>query len=341
MQGELDHSQSIALIDQLVEFDEPYPALLMTGGDPLMRPDFFDLVSHAKSRGLYVAVAASVTPRLNEESIARMKELDVDIISVSLDGATPDTHDRLRGVPGTWEATIRALRSAKNAGLRAQVNTTVMRSNVGELADIFHVIKEAGSVAWEVFFLIRTGRGVSLEIPHPSECEEVMHFLYDASQYGLPVRTSEGPNFRRVRIERETNGAIPAGDVYRILSARLLALEGAPTRGPSVRVSNTGDGRGLMFVSYDGEVYPSGFLPVRTGKVPEERLASIYRTSGLFADLRDSSKLKGRCGRCEYRKICGGSRSRAFPELGDAFAEVSRIGQRCKSNHRAWQPIKR
>ena len=309
------------MIDQLLEFDEPYPALLMTGGDPLMRPDFFDLVRHAKSRGLYVAVAASVTPKLNEESIGRMKELDVDIISVSLDGATPDTHDRLRGVPGTWEGTVRALRIARDAGLRAQVNTTVMRSNVGELADIFHVVKEAGSVAWEVFFLIRTGRGATLESLQPSECEQVMHFLYDASQYGVPVRTSEGPNFRRVRIERQRNGAVPPGEVYRMLSARLLALEGAPAYQPSVKVSHTGDGKGLMFVSHDGEVYPSGFLPVRAGKVPEEKLTSIYRTKGLFADLRDPLKLKGRCGRCEYVKVCGGSRSRAFSELGDALAE--------------------
>ena len=319
--GELDHQQGIALIDQLLEFDEPYPALLMTGGDPLMREDFFDLVSYAKARGIYVAVAASVTPKLSSESIGRMKALGVDIISVSLDGATPATHDRLRGVPGTWDATVRALRTAKELGLRAQVNTTVMRSNLGELADIFHVSKTAGAVAWEVFFLIRTGRGASLEGLQPSECEEVMHFLYDASQYGLPVRTSEGPSFRRVRVERQRETVLPACGPYQTLSARLQALEGPPSFQPSVKPTQTRDGKGLMFVSYDGEVYPSGFLPMRTGKVPEERLASIYRSSGLFADLRDSSKLKGRCGRCEYRVICGGSRSRAFAELGDALGE--------------------
>ena len=286
-----------------------------------MRFDFFDLVQHAKSKGLYVAVAASVTPKLNEEAIARMKSLDVDIVSVSLDGATPGTHDRLRGVPGTWESTVRSLRLARDAGLRAQVNTTVMRSNVRELADIFHVVKEAGSVAWEVFFLIRTGRGAALESLQPAECEEVMHFLYDASQYGLPVRTSEGPNFRRVRLEREGRGTPPAGDLYRVLSARLRALEGLPTSDPSVRSSHTRDGKGLMFVGYNGEVYPSGFLPIDTGKVPGQRLVSIYRSNELFRDLRDAKKLKGRCGVCEYKEICGGSRSRAFAELGDPFGE--------------------
>ncbi|HYB45501.1 MAG TPA: TIGR04053 family radical SAM/SPASM domain-containing protein [Nitrososphaerales archaeon] len=321
VQGELDHSQGLALIDQLLDFGEPYPALLLTGGDPLMRDDFFDLVEHAKKSGLYVAVAASVTPKLNEMSIARMKELDVDIMSVSLDGATPSTHDRLRGVPGTWAATVQALRNARRAGLRAQVNTTVMRSNIDELADIFHIVKEAGSVAWEVFFLIRTGRGASLESLQPSECEEVMHFLYDASQYGMPVRTAEGPNFRRVRVEREKEMAPPMGQIYQKLAGRLKVLEGEPIDQPSVKVSHTGDGKGIMFVGHNGEVYPSGFLPVLTGRAPSENLVSIYRSNTLFADLRDPSKLKGRCGACEYNTICGGSRSRAFAELGDAFGE--------------------
>ncbi len=286
-----------------------------------MRQDFFDLVEHAKENGIYVAVAASVTPKLNQETITRMKELDVDIMSVSLDGASPNTHDRLRGVPGTWQATIRALQMAKGTGLRAQVNTTVMRSNIDELVDIFHIVKEAGSVAWEVFFLIRTGRGASLESLKPSECEEVMHFLYDASQYGVPVRTAEGPNFRRVRIERQRQVGPPTGELYQRLSARLRALEGNPAAQPSVKVTQTGDGRGIMFVSHDGEVYPSGFLPIRTGKVPEDNLVSIYRSNELFAGLRNPSKLTGRCGRCEYRIICGGSRSRAFAELGDVFGE--------------------
>ena len=145
MAGELTHEQGISLIDQLVEFGEPYPALLLTGGDPLMRDDFFDLIEYAKNRGIYVAVAASVTPKLNEATIARMKALGVDIMSVSLDGASPKTHDRLRGILGTWAGTISALQQAKRAGLKAQVNTTVMRSNINELPDIFHIAKENGS----------------------------------------------------------------------------------------------------------------------------------------------------------------------------------------------------
>jgi radical SAM protein len=319
--GELSKEQGLRLIDQLLEFGEPYPALLLTGGDPLMRSDFFDLVKYAKDRGIYVAVAASVTPKLNEEAVARMKDLGVDIMSVSLDGASAKTHDKLRGVPGTWQATLDALKMAKELGLRAQANTTVMRSNIDELADIFHIVRESGAVAWEVFFLIRTGRGASLESLEPSECEEVMNFLNDAARYGLPVRTAEGPNFRRVRIQRQRNNVEPSGEIYRRLTARLREIEGPPTHPPTFKLTQTGDGRGIMFVGHDGDVYPSGFLPVTSGKVPTDNLRTIYRSNSLFVALRDPSNLKGRCGRCEYRSVCGGSRSRAFAELGDPFQE--------------------
>ena len=319
--GELNHEESIRLIDQLTEFEEPYPALLLTGGDPLMRDDFFDLVQYAKEKGIYVAVAASVTPKLSTEAISRMKHLGVDIMSLSLDGATPETHDRLRGVKGTWQQTIHALRTAKEVELRAQINTTVMRSNVRELADIFQIVKENGSVAWEVFFLIRTGRGASLESLEADKCEDVMHFLFDAAQYGLPVRTAEGPHFRRVRLERERGQEPPHTSLYSELAARLLEIEGAPTHAASLKSTATRDGRGIMFVAYDGEVYPSGFLPISSGKVPFEHLNSIYKSNGLFVGLRDSKNLKGRCGVCEYKEICGGSRSRAFAEFGDPFAE--------------------
>lgn len=321
MAGELSREQGMKLIEQLTEFGDPYPALLLTGGDPLMRDDFFDLIERAKSLGIYVAVAASVTPKLNASTIFHMKELGVDIMSVSLDGAIPETHDRLRGIGGTWRETIQSLRLAKRAGLRAQINTTVMRSNLNELADIFRIVRETGAVAWEVFFLIRTGRGAALESLEAAECEEVMHFLYDAAHYGVPVRTAEGPNFRRVRIQRQNGHGSPDGALYLRLAARLRTLEGKPTGPPSLKLTQTRDGKGIIFVAHDGEVYPSGFLPISLGKVPDDNLGRIYRSNPLFLALRDSSNLKGRCGRCEYREICGGSRSRAFAEFGDPFEE--------------------
>jgi radical SAM protein len=319
--GELDHEAGIRLIDQLLEFGEPYPALLLTGGDPLMRSDVFDLLRHAKERGIYTAVAASVTPLLTREKLELMRDLGVEIISVSMDGASAEIHDRIRDIPGTWRATLDAIEVSTSCGMRLQVNTTVMKSNLRDLADIFHLARERGAVAWEVFFLIRTGRGSSLENPEPFECEEVAHFLYDSTRYGIPVRTSEGPHFRRVYLERQKGGKAPEGELYAHLSRRLRELEGEPKNTPSLRINATGDGKGIIFIGHDGEVHPSGFLPLSLGNVKESTLKSIYTTHPLLVGMRDPAKLKGRCGACEHKVICGGSRSRAYAEFEDPYQE--------------------
>jgi radical SAM protein len=318
---ELDFESGIRLIDQMLEFGEPYPALLLTGGDPLMRPDIFDLIRHAGKRGIYTAVAASVTPLLDRERMERLKDLGVQIISVSLDGATAEVHDRIRSIPGTFDATLKAIHTAAACGMRLQVNTTIMKSNLQDLADIFHLVRERGAVAWEAFFLIRTGRGSSLENPEPWECEEVTHFLYEATRYGIPVRTSEGPHFRRVFIQRQEGGEPPRGELYGRLSGILRRLEGEPRNPPFLRLNATGDGRGIVFVSHSGEVYPSGFLPLSLGNIKEGNLASIYRTHPLLIGIRDPENLKGRCGVCEHKALCGGSRSRAYAEFHDLYQE--------------------
>ena len=319
--GELDHEQGIRLIDQVLEFGEPYPALLLTGGDPLMRPDVFDLIRHAGKQGIYTAVAASVTPLLAKDRLEHMKELGVEIISVSLDGATASVHDRIREISGTWQATLDAISMASACGLRLQVNTTVMKSNLHQLADIFHLVRERGAVAWEVFFLIRTGRGSALENPDPWECEEVASFLVDCTRYGIPVRTSEGPHFRRVFQERQKNRQAPRGELYDQLAARLREMEGEPRTPPSARMTGTGDGKGIIFIGHDGEVFPSGFLPLSLGNIKQETLKEIYRSHPLLVGLRNPANLKGRCGACEYASICGGSRSRGYAEYQDPYQE--------------------
>jgi len=319
--GELDTGAGMQLIDQLVEFGEPYPALLLTGGDPLMRPDVFELLGHAKDQGIYTAVAASVTPLLTREKIERMRDLGVEIMSVSMDGATPELHDRIRDIPGTWKATLEAVETAADCGLRLQVNTTVMKSNLRGLADIFHLARQRGAVAWEVFFLIRTGRGSALENPEPGECEQVAHFLYDAAAYGVPVRTSEGPHFRRVFLQRRSGAPAPRDELYRHLSGRLRDLAGEAGGAPALRLNATGDGKGIIFIAHDGEVYPSGFFPWSLGNVKETPLKSIYTTHPLLLGLRNPAMLKGRCGACEHKTICGGSRSRAYAEYSDPYGE--------------------
>ncbi len=286
-----------------------------------MRPDVFDLLRHATRQGIYTAVAASVTPLLTRDKLDLMREIGVEIVSVSLDGASAEIHDKIRDIPGTWSATLQAIETAKSCGMRLQVNTTVMRSNLRDLADIFHLARERGAVAWEVFFLIRTGRGSSLENPEPWECEEVAHFLCDATRYGIPVRTSEGPHFRRVYLQRQKSDGAPPGELYGHLADRLRDLEGEPANPPSLRLNATGDGKGILFIGHDGEVYPSGFLPLSLGNVKEGNLKSIYTTHPLLVRMRNPANLRGRCGVCDYKVICGGSRSRAYAEFQDPCQE--------------------
>lgn len=314
--GELEHKQGLALIDQLLDFGEPFPALLFTGGDPLMRPDIFDLIDHAREQGIYTAVAASVTNLMTEETMIRLKDLDVGVVSISLDGAEPETHDNIRGVPGTWKKSLEVLHIAQKIGLRVQINTTVMRSNIEQLADVFDIALSNHVAALEVFFLVRTGRGVLLENPEPNEIEEVMQFLNVASRYGMPIRTSEGPHFRRV-IRQESLFLEQRRTLYNKLYDRLVELRGYPTHKPMTSKGGTGDGKGVMMISHKGEITPSGFLPVAFGNFPENNIVDIYRNNRNFKDLRDPYRLKGKCGYCDFREICGGSRSRAYVEYGD------------------------
>lgn len=318
---ELSREEGLRLIDQMLEFGEPYPALLLTGGDPLMRPDLFELIEAARKKGIYTAVAASVSPLLDREKMERLRDLDIQIVSVSLDGATAELHDRIRNVPGTFDATIRVIETAAEVGLRLQVNSTIMKSNLEQLADIFHLVRERGAVAWEAFFLIRTGRGSGLESPDPAECEEVTHFLYDATRYGIPVRSSEGPHFRRVFMQRQAGAKPPQGQLYSTLGARLVELLGEARNEPYLRLNATGDGRGILFVSHNGEILPSGFLPLPLGNVKTGNLKEIYTGHPLLRELRDPAKLKGRCGECEYNVICAGSRARAYAEHHDPLQE--------------------
>ena len=318
--GELDAATGLRLIDQIVEFSQPYPALLFTGGDPLMRPDVFDLIQHAAEKGLHSGGGKRHTPA-GKRSAGKD-----EVTRRGSDLREPGRGNRLRsrqdpGHPGTWQATLDAVTSATSCGLRLQVNTTVMKSNLSQLADIFHLIRERGAVAWEVFFLVRTGRGSSLENPEPWECEEVGQFLYECTQYGIPVRTSEGPHFRRISLQRQKDPGPPRGKLYSQLAQRLRELEGEPKNPPTVRLSGTGDGKGIIFIGHDGEVYPSGFLPLPLGNIKNESLKSIYTSNPMLMGLRDPSRLKGRCGACEYASVCGGSRSRAYAEFEDPYQE--------------------
>jgi len=318
--GELTTTEGFDLIDQVAGFGRPYPILVLTGGDCLLRPDLFDLVAHAKSLGIPVALSPSVTPQLTPAKIEQMVASGINAVSISLDGALPATHDGVRGIPGHFEDTIKAITALSAAGLTVQVNTTVMRANLDELADVADLISRAGAHIWEVFFLVQVGRGVATDAVSPDEHEDVCHFLYDASQHGFIVRTVEAPFFRRVVFRRQEGDAAPTTELYQALSGRLDKLMGPATARPRAQTASTRDGKGILFVAHDGEINPAGFLPLPLGNVRDETIATIYRDNPVLRSIR-AAEFTGRCGVCEYADLCGGSRARAYAASGDPLGE--------------------
>ncbi len=240
-------------------------------------------------------------------------------------------HDGFRGVAGVFDSTLAAWRVARSEGLRVQVDTTVTMGTVDELPPILRLVHEMGALTWSVFFLVPTGRGRLLPQMSSREIEDVLHFLYDADKL-VSAKATEAYHFRGVVLQRrilEERGLDPVevlglGRTYLRLraAARELLPEATSTRDgvrrPPLDVSAS---RGFVFVSHVGDVFPSGFLPLRAGSVRERSLGEIYRLSPLFEALRDPERLLGRCGRCESRVVCGGSRSRAFGATGDVLAE--------------------
>ena len=314
--GELSTAEGRALIDQVAGFGRPYPILVLTGGDCLLRPDLFDLVDYAVSRGIPVCLSPSVTPLLTAGVIRRIADCGVRAVSISLDGSGAQTHDGIRGIAGHFDNTITAIRQLVTSGLTVQVNTTVMEQNVDELPAVAELLAQAGAHIWEVFFLVQVGRGTATQPLTASAHEDVCHFLYDASAYGFIVRTVEAPFFRRVVAARRA-GAAPAGSFhYQKLSADLVARLGAPSGQPSAHTAPTRDGKGIVFISSDGDVYPAGFLPLGLGNVRTRPLADIYRDDSLLRSIR-AAAFTGRCGGCDYADLCGGSRARAYAATGD------------------------
>ncbi len=330
--GELTTTEGMKLIDELAAGPAPHPILVLTGGDCLTRPDIVELAAYAKHRGVPVAIAPSVSARLADPLLAQLREQGVSHVSLSLDGATARTHEEIRRVPGHFRATLDAIGRLREAGFRVQINTAVMKHNVRELADIAVLLHGAGVRVWEVFFLVNVGRGDKIDDIDPAEAEDVCHFLVDAARYGMVVRTVEAPFFRRVTRQRAaldhpgaptqlSQGELHRhGELYRELADKLVENLGGPRSRVLAPTISTRDGKGVIFVGYDGAVHPSGFLPLELGNVRDAGLLDIYKNDKLLGDIR-AARFTGRCGACDYKDLCGGSRARAYATTGDPLGD--------------------
>lgn len=322
---ELTTEEARCFLDELAALGSPRPICILTGGDCLSRPDLGAVVAHAASLGVPVAVSPSVTPRLTNRAMTDLRGLGVRTASVSLDGLSP-FHDELRGVPGHFDSTMRSITMLKELGFTVQVNTTVTAHNVEELPDVGAALACAGVDAWEVFFLVSTGRGTGVAATTPEVNEAVCHFLVDASRYIATVRTVEAPFYRRIAFERAEQPKAPvkldggAATLYESMRARLAAALGPPRRAPRLPGASTRDGKGIVFVAANGDVYPSGFLPLRIGSVRTSPLVELYRDHPLLRSIRDA-EFRGACGTCDYADRCGGSRARAYAATNDPLGD--------------------
>lgn len=325
---ELSTGEAYGLMEQVAALGRPAPIFVITGGDPFERPDLFKLISRGKRLGLTIAVSPSGTAALKREAIQELLDRGVTSISLSLDGSTPQVHDDFRGVEGTFERTIAAWQIAREIGLKVQINTTVTAGNVADLPNVAALVKEHGAMTWSAFLLVPMGRGSRLDAPTSSETEDILNFLYDVGTV-IPTRTTEGHHFRRVVIQRDrlaSSGtdhvdSLGLGSLYLDLRQKAGALGLISADRVRRAPMNVNAGSGFVFISHTGEVQPSGFLDVSAGNVRDKTLAEIYRESEVFVGVRDHRRLVGRCGRCEYNKVCGGSRSRAYAATGDMWAE--------------------
>jgi radical SAM protein len=309
---ELSHAEARGLIDQVAAWE--VPVFVLTGGDPLKRPDIYDIVQYASERGVRASLTPSATPLLTREAIAELKRRGLARLAVSLDASTPAIHDAFRGVPGAWERALAAVHWASECHLPLQINTTVTRRNLQDLDNMVALLEQLHIVLWSVFFLVPTGRGQLADMISPEEAEQVFRKLWSYESSGrtrFHIKTTEGMHYRRFVLQQKAaarangDGAADAAIFEEIARAR----------------QGVNDAKGFMFISHIGEVYPSGFLPLSAGNIRQQPLAEIYQRSPLFLSLRDPRNLKGKCGACEFNDICGGSRSRAYATSGDLFAE--------------------
>jgi radical SAM protein len=317
---ELSTEEGYRLLDQVKAFGEARgfgsPLFVFTGGDPLKRPDLFDLIRYSVKLGLRTNVTPSSTPLLTTEAIDQFKANGVTRMAISVDGADAATHDTFRQVSGSFDRCLLALRHAQKIGLDTQFQTTVTRRNMHQLDRIAELVGEVGSKMWSLFFLIVTGRALAGDDLDAAQYEQVFEKMYEISKrVPFDIKTTEAMHYRRYILQRQKEERGSAGGAQ---------PEGENAKRVAFRTAGVSDGRGFVFVSHRGEVYPSGFLALSGGNVRRDSLVDVYRNSQLFRMLRDPDRREGKCGACEYVHVCGGSRSRAFALTGDYLAEDPR-----------------
>ena len=309
--NELKTDEAFHLIDRIADFGNN-PILIFTGGDPMMRRDLHELIAYATEKGLRCSLTPTATALPTTERLEKVRDAGIRRIALSLDAPRAEIHDNFRQVSGSWQRTMDILQRAQSIGVSVQVNTTVARHNVDILPEMVPFIEEVNAVQWSLFFLVPTGRAQVESMISAEQHEQVFNWLYDLSQNApFDIKSTAAPMYRRLAIQRK-RAEQGADKPVTFQGAGFQYADGLnrPTRGVN-------DGNGFLFISHIGDIQPSGFLPVTAGNTRADDVVDVYRNSPIFKDLRDVTKLKGRCGICDYRDVCGGQRGRAYGVTGD------------------------
>ncbi len=314
--GELSTREGFDLIDKVHSMGTQI--MILSGGDPIKREDIFDLIEHGAERGLRMATIPAATPSLTPVLVGKLKEAGLAQMALSLDGPDREIHDTFRGVPGAFDLTMRGARYAHSAGIPLQINTTFGAHNIDSFDEIARLVRDLGVVFWEVFFLVPVGRGRLLKQIKAYQYERLFEKLYRFSrEVDFIVKITEAQHYRRYVIEQETKNRPAGGGPLGVSLPERLTRDFGPGGSIGLAPKGVNSGNGFVFISHTGEVFPSGFLPISGGNVRNESIVDIYRDSPLFREIRDYDRLKGKCGLCEFKNICGGSRARAYAFTGD------------------------
>ncbi len=304
-ENELTTEESFKLLDEIEAFASPI--IILTGGEPLLRPDIFEIAAYGNGKGLRMTMAVNGT-LLSVEKARKLREAGIQRISISLDGAAAESHDAFRQVSGAFEGALHGVQSAKEVGLDFQINTTITRQNLGELPAIHALTVSLGAVAHHIFLLVPMGRGKDIEEQgiDAEQYEKTLHWFYEQrDRVSLQLKATCAPHYYRILRQR-------AREEGREVNFNTFGLD-AMTRGCL-------GGVGFAFVSHVGQVQPCGYLELNCGNVREQSFREIWETSSVFKDLRDFRRYEGKCGRCEYVKVCGGCRARAYESTGNYMA---------------------
>lgn len=313
--NELTNEEGFKLIDQIYEMNNPM--LVFTGGDCMMREDLFELADYAVKKGMRVSMTPSATDNVTKERMKKAKDVGLSRWGFSLDGPTPAIHDHFRGTPGSFDLTLEKVKYLNELEMPLQINTVISKYNYDSLEQMAELVKDLKAVMWYIFLLVPTGRGQLDACLTPAEHEKVFRWLYELGKTApYDIKTTAAQHYRRVVLQEKVRehkldkGIIRYEDTITFDQESIIdGLKRAP--------KGVNDGNGFIFVSHTGDVFPSGLLPIKVGNVREKPLKEIYRESPVLKEIRNPDLYKGKCGVCEYRFVCGGSRSRTYAVTGD------------------------